>query len=62
MLDTFVGKKIHTLKNKQTSKQKQEEDRKSIEKIKCSFWLENLKILKVWGDSHKTKSEDTTLF
>lgn len=28
MLDTFVGKKIHTLKNKQTSKQKQEEDRK----------------------------------
>ena len=43
MLDTFVGKKIHTLKNKQTSKQKQEEDRKSIEKIKCSFWLENLR-------------------
>lgn len=28
MLDTFVGKKIHTLKNKQTSKQKQEEDKK----------------------------------
>ena len=52
MLDTFVGKKIHTLKNKQTSKQKQEEDRKSIEKIKCSFWLENLrnfeKIWKFW--------------
>ena len=43
MLNTFVGKKIHTLKNKQTSKQKQEEDRKSIEKIKCSFWLENLR-------------------
>ena len=49
MLDTFVGKKIHTLKNKQTSKQKQEEDRKSIEKIKCSFWLENLrKFEKIW--------------
>ena len=29
MLDTFVGKKIHTLKNKQTSKQKQEEDKKN---------------------------------
>ena len=43
MLDTFVGNKIHTLKNKQTSKQKQEEDRKSIEKIKCRFWLENLR-------------------
>ena len=39
MLDTFLGKKMHTLKNKQTSKQKQEEDRKSIEKIKSSFWL-----------------------
>lgn len=39
MLDTFVGKKIHTLKNKQTSKQKQEEDRKSIGKLNAVFGL-----------------------
>ena len=38
----ICGKEDTHLK-KQTSKQKQEEDRKSIEKIKCSFWLENLR-------------------
>ena len=48
----ICGKEDTHLK-KQTNKQtKQEEDRKSIEKIKCSFWLENLrnfeKIWKFW--------------